>query len=116
MGCEPLVIDRVVSTIEDMARLAETLLCGSAPGIESMKPIDGVATAQPNRTTGMFWVIGSIPGTDDTIVVHKGRTGGYSAFFALFRRAQRAVIVLENASRGPQDQQRVAFGLLRDDL
>jgi CubicO group peptidase (beta-lactamase class C family) len=105
----------VISTIGDMARLAEALLSGSAPGLASMTPIDGVATAQPHRKSGMFWVVGSIAGTGGTIVGHTGRTGGYSALLVLLPQTQRAVIILENVSRGPQEKERMAAGLLKDD-
>jgi CubicO group peptidase (beta-lactamase class C family) len=99
-----------------MARLAEAMLGGSAPGLASMNPIDGIASDHPNRTIGMLWDIVSPPGTNSTIVGHNGRTGGYSALLVLLPQAQRAVIVLVNVSHGPQELQRVAFGLLRDGL
>jgi CubicO group peptidase (beta-lactamase class C family) len=103
----------VVSTIEDMARLAEALLGRSAPGLASMDRIEGVMTDRPNRASGMFWVIESVPGTDVTIIGHNGRTGGYSALLILLPHTRRAVIVLENVAREPQQQQRVAVGLLQ---
>ena len=45
----------VFSTIEDMARLAAALLDGSAPGIESMTPIDVGGADNANRAFGMCW-------------------------------------------------------------
>jgi CubicO group peptidase (beta-lactamase class C family) len=106
----------VISTIGDMARLAEALLGGSAPGLASMTPIDGAATGQPHRTSGMFWVIGSIPETGGTMVGHTGRTGGYCALLVLLPKTQRAVIVLENVARRPREHERLAAGLLKVEL
>jgi CubicO group peptidase (beta-lactamase class C family) len=103
----------VVATMADMARLAEALLEGSAPGLASMDPFDDVDTDHPRRRIGMFWTVDSVAGSDHTMVWHNGRTGGYSALFAVFPRAGRAVIVLENASRRPERQQRVVSGLLQ---
>ncbi|MGO8872392.1 MAG: serine hydrolase domain-containing protein [Acidimicrobiales bacterium] len=102
----------VVSTIEDMARLASALLDGSAPGCESMSAIDGVSIGQPNRAIGMFWAISSAAGTDASIIWHNGGTGGYSALFALLPHTRQAVIVLGNAAR-PSEYERIAFGLLK---
>jgi CubicO group peptidase (beta-lactamase class C family) len=102
----------VVSTIGDMARLAGALLDGSAPGLASLNPIETVPTESPHRARGMFWVVDSVPGTGRSVVGHLGRTGGYSALFALLPRTRRAVVILENVSRGPQERQRLAFGLV----
>jgi CubicO group peptidase (beta-lactamase class C family) len=102
----------VVSTIDDMARLCVAILDGSVPGLASMRPIDGVATRRPDRKSGMFWVLGTVPGSELTIVGHSGRTGGYSAFLALLPDIKRGVVVLENVARGPEEQQRMAFSLL----
>jgi CubicO group peptidase (beta-lactamase class C family) len=99
-----------------MARLAEALLAGSAPGLASMTPIDGAATGRPHRTSGMFWVIGSIPATGGTMVGHTGRTGGYCALLVLLLKTQRAVIVLENVARRPREQEGIAAELLKNDL
>ncbi len=58
----------------------------------------------------MFWVIDTVPGTDRTMVWHNGKTGGYSAFLALYPQTRRAVIVLANTSRAAE-QQRIAMAL-----
>jgi CubicO group peptidase (beta-lactamase class C family) len=98
----------VFSTLGDMIRLAEALLDGSAPGISSLAPIEGIAAGGPNQAIGMFWVIVSDPGTGRTMIWHNGQTGGYSSFLGLVPQRGRATIVLANVSRG---QQRVAVGL-----
>jgi CubicO group peptidase (beta-lactamase class C family) len=100
----------VFSTLGDMARLAEALLDGSAPGIGSLAPIEGVAAGGPNQAIGMFWVVVSDPGTGRKIIWHNGQTGGYSSFMGLVPQSGRATIVLANVSR-LQGQERVAVGL-----
>jgi CubicO group peptidase (beta-lactamase class C family) len=100
----------VFSSLEDMARLAEALLDGSAPGIGSLVPIDGVEAGGPNQAIGMFWIIVSTPETDWRMIWHNGQTGGYSSFFGLVPRSSRATIVLANVSQA-QGQQPVAVGL-----
>jgi len=102
----------VVSTISDMARLAVALLDGSAPGIRSLTPLDGVDTGTPNRATGMFWVIDSVPGTNRMMIWHNGQTGGYSSFLGLLPQTGRAVIVLASVARA-REQQRIGLGLVR---
>ncbi len=102
----------VISTIGDMARLAVALLDGSAPGIASLTPIEGVATAAPNRASGMFWVIESDPGTDRKMIWHNGQTGGYSSFLGLAPHSGRAMIALVNISRA-SEQQRIVSRLAR---
>jgi CubicO group peptidase (beta-lactamase class C family) len=102
----------VISTLGDMTRLAVALLDGSAPGRESMTPIEGVATVGPDRASGMFWGIQTVPGTNWRFVGHNGQTGGYSSFLGVSPTTGRAVIVLANVARA-SDQQRIAVGLLR---
>ena len=102
----------VVSTIGDMARLAMSLLDGSAPGHQSVLPLDGVEADRPDRASGMLWIVDSMAGTEQTMVWHNGQTGGYSAFFVLLPAAHRAVVVLANVARATE-QQRIALALAR---
>lgn len=102
----------VIATIGDMARLAIALLDGSAPGIGSLAPIVSVRTGGTDRFSGMFWVIDSVPGTDQTKVWHNGQTGGYSAFLALYPETRLAVVVLANLANGSQ-QEHIADGIAR---
>jgi CubicO group peptidase (beta-lactamase class C family) len=102
----------VISTINDMSLLVTGLLDGSAPGRASVIPIDGVESDKPNRATGMFWIIDSLPGSERTMTSHSGETGGHSAFLALFLQASRSVVVLANVARG-DDQRRIALSLMR---
>jgi len=100
----------LISTLSDMSRLAVALLNGSAPGSGSLTPIEGVATAGPNRDSGMFWGIESDPITNRRMVVHSGQTGGYSSFLGLTLSGGRAMIVLANIA-GASKQQRIITGL-----
>lgn len=101
-----------VSTITDMTLLATALLDGSAPGLASLDPVGRFETDQPERASGMFWVIDSVPGTERTMIWHNGETGGYSAFLALYPQARRAVVVLANVARATE-QQHTALALTR---
>jgi CubicO group peptidase (beta-lactamase class C family) len=102
----------VVSTIADMTLLARALLDGSAPCQSAIQPIDQVGPGRPARTSGLFWVVDTLPGTADTMIWHNGRTGGYSAFLALYPQTRSAVIVLANVARGAE-QRRIAMALTR---
>jgi CubicO group peptidase (beta-lactamase class C family) len=101
-----------VSTLADTTRLAVSLLDGSAPGLACLEPIGRFAPDRPERATGMFWVIDTVPGTDRAMVWHNGQTGGYSAFLALYPQARRAVVVLSNVARATEPQ-RIAVALTR---
>lgn len=102
----------VYSTIEDMARLARALLEGSAPGLDSTVAFEGIPTDRENRTSGMFWIIDSEPGTGQRMIWHNGGTGGYSSWMGIFPHLSRAVIILQSvAGRGAELQLAVA-GLL----
>jgi len=101
----------VISTINDVARLTEALVDGSAPGIASLQPLADVAPSAPGRQAGMFWVIEPLTDTGATLIWHNGRTGGYSAFLGLLRGQRRGAAVLTNAARGA-DGRRIALAVL----
>lgn len=100
----------VIATVADLARLAVALLSQTAPGWRSMAAVPGVLTNRPDRRSGMFWVISSLP-DGGSMTWHNGATGGYSACLALFPDSHRAVVVLANISRAA-DQERIALGLV----
>lgn len=106
----------LVSTVADLTLLATALLDGTAPGQAALKPVGGFLPEQPEQTSGMFWVIDSMPGNGHgpgrIRVWHNGQTGGYSAFLALYPQTRRAVIVLSNLAH-PAEQQHVASELTR---
>jgi CubicO group peptidase (beta-lactamase class C family) len=100
----------IVSTLTDMTTLVTALLDGRAPGGAALSAICPFGSASSGRKIGMFWMIDASPGTDRTMVWHNGRTGGYSAFVALYPQARRAVIVMTNVAR-PTEPQGIADGL-----
>lgn len=101
----------VFSTIEDMVRLASGLLDGSAPGLASIHPIEGVQTDRPSRRTGLFWILDGPPDQVPAITWHNGGTGGYSSILALIPDAGRAVIALQSVAARGQRLQRIALDL-----
>lgn len=101
----------VVSTIDDMVRLAKGSLCGVAPGSGSSTPIAGVASRRANQARGMFWVIDFAQDSSRAMIWHNGQTGGYSSFLGLFPDKGRAVVVLANVAKA-SELQRIALGLL----
>lgn len=71
----------VTSTIDDLAVLAAALLCGSAPGSDSIRRDD------------CFWV--REPTVDDgTVIWHNGSTGGYASYLGLRPGVGRGIAVL----------------------
>jgi CubicO group peptidase (beta-lactamase class C family) len=76
-----------------------------------LTPVPDVETTRPNRRSGLFWMIDSLP-SGNAMIWHNGATGGYSAFLAIFPETRQAVAVLASVSR-PGDQQRIALGLAR---
>jgi CubicO group peptidase (beta-lactamase class C family) len=112
----------VISTIQDVARLAEALARGSAPGIASLDPLPGAVPSAPGRRAGMFWLIEPIelssraeagPGANGaaTVTWHNGATAGYSAFLGVIREQRRAVAVLADAARAAE-QRAIALKLV----
>jgi CubicO group peptidase (beta-lactamase class C family) len=104
----------VISSIEDVARLTRGLTDGTAPGIEALTPIAGVAPSAPGRAAGMFWIVEPLgDGADGpSLTWHNGMTAGYSAFLGVLRDRGRGVAVLADAARGPE-QREVALALLK---
>ena len=65
----------VIATIEDMARLLTAILDRTAPGYGSLTPVPDVETTRPNRRSGMFWMIDSLP-SGNVMIWHNDATGG----------------------------------------
>jgi CubicO group peptidase (beta-lactamase class C family) len=129
LGRQPWVLDGyapaggVTSTIEDVARLTAALVDGTAPGIDSLQPLDGVASSAPGREAGMFWIIEplqrdnrepvSTTATAGTLLTwHDGTTAGYSAFLGVAGAQRRGVAVLADTAHGEQPRT-IALELLR---
>jgi CubicO group peptidase (beta-lactamase class C family) len=95
----------VRSTPADMARYAQALLDGTAPGLAALEArwnADG-------RRVGYAWFTDRIDGVD--ITWHNGATGGFSSLLALDRDHSSAVVVLANTAVALDD---IAIRLLLD--
>jgi CubicO group peptidase (beta-lactamase class C family) len=90
------------------------VISSTAPGIEALTPIAGVAPSAPGRAAGMFWIVEPLgDGADGpSLTWHNGMTAGYSAFLGVLRDGGRGVAVLADAARGPE-QREVALALLK---
>lgn len=93
----------VVSTIADLARLIVGLLNESAPGCESLKQLAGADVGR-GRRSGMFWIIEQTTMSGRRMIWHNGRTGGYSAFLALFPDHGQGLVVLTDVSDATRSQ------------
>lgn len=102
----------VRSTIADMARLAVGLLTATGPGCESLNAIDGAKSDGGDRPRGMFWIIQRTPVSGLRMIWHNGRTGGYSAFFALLPDRGQAIVVLSSVAQSSRTE-RLAAALMR---
>ena len=86
----------VTSTAADLARYAEALLAGEAPGMDALTPRVDTAGALPGQQMGLAWVIS---GENHEIAWHNGMTGGMASMFAVDRARQSATIVLTDRAR-----------------
>jgi CubicO group peptidase (beta-lactamase class C family) len=103
----------VISTIEDVTRLTAALVDGSAPGVEALQPLDGVAPSARGREAAMFWIIEPLqPSPGAVLTWHSGMTAGYSAFLGLISAQRRGVAVLADTANSAE-QRRIALELLR---
>jgi CubicO group peptidase (beta-lactamase class C family) len=82
----------VRSTAADMARYAQTLLDGSAPGMDALTPRWQFGEQQ----IGYVWTTQDYQG--HTITFKNGLTGGFTSKIILDRANHRAVIVLSNTA------------------
>jgi CubicO group peptidase (beta-lactamase class C family) len=83
----------VRSTPHDMARYAQELLDGTAPGLAALTPR---WDADGQSRVGYAWFTDRIDGID--VTWHNGATGGFSSMLALDRTRAAAVIVLANTA------------------
>lgn len=87
------------ASITDMARLAEALLDGTAPGIAALTP---VARFGRGAEIGAAWI--TLTHLGRQITWHNGGTGGFRSWIGLDLQAQTAVVLLSatSASIDPQ--------------
>ena len=100
------------STAADMARYAEALLAGTAPGSKALDPqwdSDG-----DGEQVGLAWFTQVSSETPERAVTwHNGMTGGFAAMAALERDAGRAVLIFSNVASG---QEEAALTLLKEGI
>jgi CubicO group peptidase (beta-lactamase class C family) len=80
------------STPADMVRCAQTLLNGTAPGIDALTPRWQLGALQ----FGYVWTMQEYQG--HTVTYKNGLTGGFTSKIVLDRAHHRAVIVLSNTA------------------
>ena len=95
------------STPADMARYAQALLDGAAPGIDAMTPRFRFGELQ----VGYAWITEEIDGR--AMTWHNGETGGFASMFILDPSRHRAVIVLSNTAAPVDDAARALIGASR---
>lgn len=95
------------ASITDMARLAQALLDGSAPGLAALDPVANFAG--PAARIGAAWMTLEVKGR--AVTWHNGGTGGFRSWFGLDREAGTAVVVL-SATAASVDRQ--GFRLLQE--
>ncbi|GAB47343.1 serine hydrolase domain-containing protein [Mobilicoccus pelagius] len=86
------------TTAADLARFAQAVIDGTAPGMAAVKPrVD----AGKSRTIGLSWF--AVPGEGGTYLWHNGGTGGSGSVLVVDRAEKRAAVVLGNSATGPDD-------------
>jgi CubicO group peptidase (beta-lactamase class C family) len=96
------------SSIGDMARLAQALLDGSAPGCSALDPVRGFRG--PAVRIGAGWITLEVKGKT-AITWHNGGTGGFRTWMGLDRAAGTAVVLL---SATAVSVDRHGFAMLRE--
>lgn len=84
------------TTAADLARYAQAVLDGRAPGMAALEPR---ADAGNGRRIGLIWLTDPPTAGGAEVVWHNGGTGGGSTWLGLDRQAGTAVLVLGNSSR-----------------
>ncbi|MDO5533965.1 MAG: serine hydrolase domain-containing protein, partial [Propionibacteriaceae bacterium] len=88
----------VTSTASDLARYAQALMDGTAPGVSALEPtLDITDGPLAGQQMGLAWVVA--PADSGAVVWHNGMTGGMASMFALDPAQDRAVILLTNRAR-----------------
>ncbi|HEY8600697.1 MAG TPA: serine hydrolase domain-containing protein [Thermomicrobiales bacterium] len=80
------------STPADMARYAQALLDGTAPGMAALTP----QWAADEQRIGLAWLTEEVDGK--TLTWHNGGTGGFASAIFLDRANGRAIIILSNTA------------------
>ncbi|WP_052462196.1 serine hydrolase domain-containing protein [Nigerium massiliense] len=84
----------VTTTASDLARYAQAILDGKAPGMSALDP--RWPTSIPGNEIGLAWMVASPD--DRPVVWHNGGTGGTRTALMIDRKAGTAALVLTNTS------------------
>jgi CubicO group peptidase (beta-lactamase class C family) len=80
--------------IDDMARLAQALLDGTAPGIAALDPVESFGGRRVR--IGAAWITIEVGGRP--VTWHNGRTGGFCSWLGIDRDAGTSAVVLSATS------------------
>ncbi|MFK0259608.1 serine hydrolase domain-containing protein [Streptomyces sp. NPDC090445] len=100
----------VWSTSEDLARLLQAELRGTAPGAEAAVPR---FDAGPAGQIGLGWYTTRTQGRD--ITWHDGETGGFTSYMGFDRAGRQGVVVLSNTNQPVDVIGRRLLGLTPED-
>lgn len=95
------------ASLRDMARLAEALLNGTAPGTAALDPV--ASFVGPAARIGAAWITLEVKGRQ--ITWHNGATGGFRSWIGLDREAGTCVVLLSATSASVD---RHGFALLQE--
>ncbi len=93
------------TTPRDLARYAQAVLRGAAPGMSAVEPRFDVGSGDSDDGSvtriGHHWFTTTGgAGGEESVTWHNGATGGFSTMLALDRDAGQAVLVVGNTTRG----------------
>ena len=88
----------ITTTARDLARYAQALLDGRAPGQRALEPL-GVTTEMLPGAPGMRMGLGWLTVDGTSVAWHNGGTGGMRTVLALDLQSHRAAIVLNASSQ-----------------
>ncbi len=83
----------IVSTPEDLTRLVQALIDGSAPGVSALDPR---VSSGVERQEGLLWDVHPY-GDGRVMASHPGGTPGYAAYLAVDRVSRTGVVVLSDS-------------------
>jgi CubicO group peptidase (beta-lactamase class C family) len=81
------------STVDDLARLAQAMLNGTAPGLAALDPIRKVGLS---GQIGAAWLVTNVAG--HTLTWHNGRSGGFGTWLGVDREAGTGIVILSATS------------------
>lgn len=84
------------STAADMTRYLRSMMDGSNPGAQGLKPL---ADAGDGQKVAVNWFLQDLPHAGP-IIWHNGRTGGFASFVGWVPKTSRGVVLMSDTSTG----------------